>query len=302
MKRLLSLIALMLFLGTSVSGISAQEATPDASPVASDSLLSGLGYPVIEYSSDGTTLTGPTELEAGRYLVTFETTSPISDWEMSFYSPPEGMTSDELLTELSAVDTTAEQAPEIYFQIGHGGGVTSPATEAVVELSAGEWVATALFFGEDEGSVAAQQVTVTGELPDYPAIDGAIDVTLADMSITLPETIPAGPHIWQVTNTGALPHFVFIMNAGGELTNEEAVNGVKFFFGMADATPAAEGSAQDPMTWTDVAGSPTITNGVTTFFETDLEPGTYIAFCFLEGPGDLGSHALQGMTQVFTVE
>jgi hypothetical protein len=144
-------------------------------------------------------------------------------------------------------------------------------------------------------------VTVTGDLPEYPAIDGAVDVTLADMSIDMPDTIAAGPQIWQVTNTGAMPHFVFVMNPGGELTTEEAVNGVKLFYGMADATPAAEGSAQDPMGWQDVGGSSAITNGVTTFFELDLEPGTYIAFCFIEGPGELGSHALHGMTRVFTV-
>ena len=99
-----------------------------------------------------------------------------------------------------------------------------------------------------------------------------------------------------------MPHFVFVMNPGGVVTTEDAVNGVKLFYGMADATPVAEGSAQDPMTWQDVAGSPAITNGVTTFIELDLEPGTYMAFCFLEGPGELGSHALQGMTKVFTVE
>lgn len=298
MKRLLPLLLLALMLATLTRGVVAQE----ASPQADDSLLAAQDYPVIEYTTDGTSISGPTELAAGRYLLKVVSTSPIEDWDLSFYGPPDGMTSDELLNGVSTVDTTSEEAPDFYYQIQHLGGVSSPTTEGIVQLDAGEWVAAAMFFGETEGSVAAQKVTVTGETPDYPAIDGAVEVTLADLSIDMPDTLAAGPQLWQVTNHGAMPHFVFVMQPSGAITTEEAVNGVKLFYGMPDATPVADGSAQDPMTWQDVAGSPTVTNGVTTFFQIDLQPGTYIAFCFIEGPGELGSHALHGMTKVFTVE
>ena len=179
MKRLLPLFFLALTLVTLTRGAIAQDATP----TASGSLLAALDYPVIEYTTDGTTLTGPTELEAGRYMVKVVSTSPIENWELNFYSPADGMTVDELVTGLSAVDTTADTPPDLYYQIGHGGGVTSPATEGIVQLPAGEWVATAMFFGETEGSVATTKVTVSGELPEYPPIEGAVEVTLADMSI-----------------------------------------------------------------------------------------------------------------------
>lgn len=298
MKRLLTLLLLALMLASFSRGVVAQDATP----TAGSSLISALDYPVIEYTTDGTTLTGPTDLEAGRYQLKVVVDTPIEDWSFAFYSPSDGMTADELLTALAGVDTTADAPPDIYYQMGHGGGVESPANVGIVQLTEGEWVATTIFFGESSGSVATQKVTVTGDLPEYPAIEDAIDVTLADLSIDMPDVIAEGPHIWQVTNTGAMPHFVFIMNPAGELTTEDAVNGVKLFYGMADATPAAEGSAQDPMSWQDIGGSSSITNGVTTFFELDLAPGTYIAFCFIEGPGEVGSHALHGMTKVFTVE
>lgn len=297
MKRFLPLLLLALMLATLTGGVVAQDATPEAG----DSLISGLGYPVIEYTTDGTTLSGPTELTAGRYLLKVVNTSAIEEWDMSFYSSKDDMTVDDLLAQLSAVDTQSGGAPDIFYQIGHNGGVSSPATEAIVQLSAGEYVAAAMFFSEP-GGVATQKVTVTGDLPEFAPIAGAVEVTLADMSIDLPDTLDAGPQIWQVTSTGALPHFVQVMKSNGELTNEEAVNGIKLVYGMADATPAADGSVQDPMSWEDIAGSPTITGGVTTIFEMDLEPGTYIAFCFIEGPGDLGSHALHGMTRVFTVK
>lgn len=297
MKRFVPLLLLALMLATFSQGVVAQDATP----AASDSLLAGLGYPVIEYSTDGTTLSGPAELEAGRYLMQYVNNSDVPESDISFYAPVEGETADQLIAAIAALDPASDEAPEWYFSIPMAGG-TVPGADTVLQLTPGEWVATAFLYGEESVETLTQKVTVTGELPEYPAVEGAVEVTLADLSIDLPDTITAGPQIWQVTNTGAMPHFVYVMNPGGEITNEDAVNGVKLFYGMADATPAAEGSVQDPSNWQDVSGSQSITNGVTTFFEIDLEPGTYIAFCFIEGPGELGSHALHGMTKVFTVE
>ena len=92
-----------------------------------------------------------------------------------------------------------------------------------------------MFFGlRMSASFVSQPVTVTGELPTYPAVDGQVDVTLVDMAIEMPDTITAGPHVWQVTNTGAMPHFMWIMNPGGPVTQEDAVNGVMLFYEMAE--------------------------------------------------------------------
>lgn len=311
MKRILPLVLVALAIGTVSPAVIAQDASPVSSeatpagstPVASSSLLESLGYPVIEFSTDGTMISGPSEVEAGRYLVRVESTSPIPDWELAFFSPASGMTGDDLVDSIAGIDIAAPGPPDFYYDIGHAGGISSPATEGIVELTPGEWAVTGLFFGETDGSVAVQKLTVTGEMTDYAPIAGAVQVTLADLTIEMPDSLPAGPQIWEVTNTGAMPHFVWVMAPpSGEITTEEAVNGVKLFYGMPDATPVAEGSAQDPMSWMDIGGSPTITGGVTTIIALDLAPGTYAAFCFLEGPGDLGSHALHGMTKVFTVE
>ncbi len=299
MKRLIPLLLLALMLATLTRGVVAQDATPSASPAASPGLLAGLGYEVLTISTDGTTITAPTELTAGRYLLDIENTSGISDASFSFYGPQDGQTVDELTADFAAADLNAGP-PDWYFQIDMIGG--SSGSPAVIEIPAGDWLLGAMFFAEDSASFVSQPVTVTGELPTYPAVDGQVDVTLVDMAIEMPDTISAGPHVWQVTNTGAMPHFLWIMNPGGPVTQEDAVNGVMLFYEMSDATPAAAGSFQDPSTWTDVGGSDTITNGMTTLVELDLEPGTYIAFCFVEGPGELGSHSLHGMTKVFTVE
>lgn len=299
MKRLLSLVLLALMLASISGSVVAQDATPAASPAASAGMLAGLGYDVLNVSTDGTTITAPTEVKAGRYLLDIENTSGIDDASFSFYGPRDGKTVEELSADFAAADLNAGP-PDWYFQIDMIGG--SSGSPVVIEIPAGEWLLGAMFFAEDSASFASQVVTVTGEMPSYPAVDGQVDVTLVDMAIDMPDTVTAGPHVWQVTNTGAMPHFLWIMNPGGPVTQEDAINGIKLFYEMSDATPAAAGSIQDPSTWTDVGGSDTLTNGITSLIGLDLEPGTYIAFCFVEGPGDLGSHALNGMTKVFTVE
>lgn len=307
MKRVALVLSLFALLALSSGVVTAQDASPVASPVVSTPpsapLLEGLGYPTLEVSYDGTTLTAPTEIPAGRYRIVFTNSSatPLADFSMG--GPPEGMSLDELEDAILALDPTADSAPDFFYQVTLLGG-TDNSSAAVFDIPPGEWLMTVQPFSEEPTSATtvAQKVNVTGEMPDYPAIDGAVQVKLVDLSIDMPDTIPAGPTIFEVTNDGAIVHFWFVMKATGPITTEEAVNGVKWFYGMPDATPAAAGSAADPQTWSDVGGIDPIRNGGTVLTELDLEPGTYIAFCFIEGPGDLGSHALHGMTKVFTVE
>ncbi len=302
MKRLTVITALILLFSISGRGVFAQNALLLATPADSSSLLAGLGYPVIEFSTDGATITGPSELTAGRYLMTVDSTTESQDWEVGFFAPSPGETADQLEVAFAAMDPTSPGPPDWWLSVGMGGGVSALTNEVIVEVPSGSWVVGGIFFGETSMSTATMQVTVTGELPEYPAIDGAIQVTLSDTLIEMPSTVAAGPQIWVVTNTGILPNLAFVLDPGAELSADEAVGGLANYLELADATPIANGSPQDPSAWEDVAGSVPITHGVTTIIELDLEPGTYIGTCFSFSPDDLVSETLYQMTQVFTAE
>lgn len=290
-----------MLVGLAPRAISAQDASPVATP-APTPLLDALGYPTLEVSYDGTTLTAPAELTAGRYRLVFTNTSGNPAADMEILGPPKDMSRDEFAAELAKTDPASSSAPSWFFDATLLGG-TDNSSPAVIDLPPGEWLVGVMPFSEQPQDMKplSQPLTVTGDMPGYPAIDGAVQVQLADFLIGMPDTLPAGPTIFEVTNSGLVPHFIAIMKASGPITTEEAVNGVKIFMGMPDATPVASGSAADPSTFANVVGTDPTTNGGTVLTETNLEPGTYIAFCFVEGPGDIGSHALHGMTKVFTV-
>lgn len=302
MQRIALVFALFALLAVSTGAVLAQDATPTGSTPPPAPLLDALGYPTLDVTYDGTTMTAPTELAAGRYRINFVNTSSASTADFSMGGPPEGMSLDELAAAVIAYDPNSGQAPDFFYDVTLLGG-TDNSSPAVWDIPPGEWLMTVQpsSDGPSDLTTLAQKVTVTGDMPAYPAIDGAVQIQLADFLIGMPDTIPAGPTVFAVTNNGMVPHFWFVMKATGPLTDAEAVNGVKMFFGMSDATPAASGSAADPHTWSDVGGIDPIRNAGTVLTELDLEPGTYIAFCFIDGPGDIPNHSLHGMTKVFTV-
>ena len=85
------LATLLFFPVGMLSIVTAQDATPGASPATDDSLLAELGYPEIRITTDGTTNDFPTELEAGRYHVVLENQGDI-DVDLEVAQLPEGMT------------------------------------------------------------------------------------------------------------------------------------------------------------------------------------------------------------------
>ncbi len=296
MKRFVMIATLLMLLGLTSQGIAAQDASPAAEGSPSTALLEGLGYPALSIAYDGTSITAPETLEAGRYLLDFSNTSGSQPDIATFLGATDDHPVDEILTALQSVDPT-QGPPPIYYQIKVS-GLTASGQQSVVTLTPGDW----LFLVVGANGPAIAQFTVTGDMPEYDAIADSVNVDLHEMVIDMPDTIPAGDHIWQVENTGSFVHFIEVMKATGPITDAEVMNALNIEMGTPDATPVASGSVGDPSTFTPALGSGDFSNGLTQLVEVNLEPGTYVAFCFLSGPGDVGMHAMQGMYKIFTVE
>jgi hypothetical protein len=296
MKRFVMIATLLMLLGLTSQGIAAQDASPAAEGSPSTALLEGLGYPALSIAYDGTSITAPETLEAGRYLLDFSNTSGSQPDIATFLGATDDHPVDEILTALQSVDPT-QGPPPIYYQIKVS-GLTASGQQSVVTLTPGDW----LFLVVGANGPAIAQFTVTGDMPEYDAIADSVNVDLHEMVIDMPDTIPAGDHIWQVENTGSFVHFIEVMKATGPITDAEVMNALNIEMGTPDATPVASGSVGDPSTFTPALGSGDFSNGLTQLVEANLEPGTYVAFCFLSGPGDVGMHAMQGMYKIFTVE
>ena len=296
MKRLVMIATLLMLLGLTSQGIAAQEASPAAGVSPATPLLDALGYPTLSIAYDGSSVTIPQTLDAGRYKIDFSNTSGADPQVMAFLGATADHSVDDILSALQSADAS-QGPPPIYYQVNlvdlSGRDPTS-----VITLTPGDWVLAIL--GNTGPAVA--QVTVTGELPTYDAIPDAVNVDLHEMTIDMPDSVPAGDHIFQIENTGSMPHMFVVLKTNGPVTDDEVMNALAMDTGSPVASPAASGPTGGIESAPDVMGSATISNGHTQLVEANLEAGNYVAFCFVMGPGDIGQHAMLGMYKIFTVQ
>jgi hypothetical protein len=296
MKRLVMIATLLMLLGLTSQGISAQDASPAADATPTTPLLDALGYPTLSIAYDGSTVTVPQTLDAGRYKVDFTNTSGASPQVMVFLGATADHSVDDIMSALQSADTS-QGPPPIYYQVNVV-DLTGTDANSVITLTAGDWVLAII--GNNGPAVA--QISVTGDLPTYDAIPNAVSVNLHEMAIDMPDTVAAGDTIFQIDNTGSMPHMFFLVKTNGPVTDEQVMNALAQELGSPVATPIESNSAADLASAPEVIDSATISNGHTQLVEANLEPGNYVALCFVEGPGDTGMHAMQGMYKIFTVE
>jgi hypothetical protein len=133
-----------------------------------------------------------------------------------------------------------------------------------------------------------------------PVEDPAADVvaTMFEMDFEMPSSVPAGRQVWQVTNTGAAYHELAIQPVPAGATKEQVI--------AAFAAQYAGEPLPDDLFPTWINWQYNLVNGVgatspagTVWAQFDLQPGTYVAICFV--PSNGVPHLMAGMTKIFTV-
>jgi hypothetical protein len=143
---------------------------------------------------------------------------------------------------------------------------------------------------------ATAMFEVTGEAWGRPAPVADVEIALLDMAFKgFEASLPAGPHLWRVTNHGTMWHDVTVLSAPAGATVDD-------LWAAFDNTPEDQVFPDD---YRPAGGIGATSPGVATWVEMDLAAGTYIAACFLpmlvEGPGAGQPHALLGMITAFEV-
>jgi hypothetical protein len=262
--------------------------------------------------------------------------------DVSFVQVPSGMTVEEMAAQAEAAGEENAPPWLYETVLAGGVSVAAGSVgSVVVDLTEGEWLVDVFTEdvdedegegengedaeGEDQaeaspaadeaGSPAADEgdmeegfeptvLTVTDEATAIAAVDipAGQMVEMVDFDFSIPDTVPAGPQIWQVTNTGSQPHHLIIEKTGGAVTEEQLGQLIAFEFGMAEAgaTPAAD--LPDPEQFTPAGGLGLLSSGQTAWIELTLDPGTYIALCFIPDQETGMPHIAMGMYEIFTVE
>lgn len=279
----LLVIAMVLAYGTVGA---AQEATPEAEP-----LLAGLGYPelAITVSDDGVEL--PDQVTAGRTLIVYTNDSAESLHPFMLRLPGTLPIADAM----ADLGPEAMEPPDWFLDATFPGfvGETLPGktTYAVVDLVVGTHLVL-------HDSAVAFEV-VPSEATPVTSGDPPADATVRmfEMGYELPSSIAAGPQVWEVTNTGQVPHELLLLRSAVPITADQVI--ALFASEEGGATPVAGGPTFDDIE--PVGGLGWLSPDTTAWTEVDLGDGTYAALCFVFDPATGQPHLMQGMVTVFTV-
>jgi hypothetical protein len=289
--RLSLFVLILALLLAAPVGIAAQDATPGTS----GSALAALGYPELLVRVNDDTFEMPeTTVPAGRTLVRLENVGEES-WHGFMLQVPEGVTDEQVIADLGP---EAEAPPPWMFEAIYPGfpGETLPGQTnlALVDLSPGRY----LVLGD-----TVQQFEVVGDAATPGATPQAEEpiaggtVRLFDFNFEFPDTVEPGRQLWAITNTGEQPHELLLARSPQPVTTEQVM---ELMAGESEeATPTGGGPSFGD--FEPVGGMGWLSPGLTAWTEVDLEPGTYVALCFVYDPETGLPHVAMGMVAVFTV-
>ena len=293
MHRLSLFVVILALVLTGPAGIAAQDL--EATPETAESELAGLGYPELLVRVNGDAFETPeTTVAAGRTLVRLENVGEES-WHGFMLQVPEDVTDEQVAADLGP---EAESPPPWMFEAIYPGfpGETLPGQTslALVDLRPGRYIVLSDTVQPFEvvGEVATPVATPEAE---RPVIDGT--VRLFDFNFEFPETVEAGPQLWEVTNTGEQPHELLLARSPEPVTTEQVIE--LMASESEGATPTGGGPSFGD--FEPVGGIGWLSPGLTAWTEVDLAPGTYVALCFVFDPETGMPHVAMGMVAVFTV-
>jgi hypothetical protein len=276
----------------------AQEATPVAGPLAA------MGYPTLAIRATAAGFETPSEVPAGRTLITVENVdvADANGFVLLKVAGDVNLADLHTLGEAPAASPAVEEGgatPAWFYTatwLGIGGNLTGKTSHAVVDLTPGTW----LVLTYPDATRASHPFTVSGEAVPAKDPTASVTVTLQDYAfVGLESTLPTGPRVWHVSNKGPQPHEIAIMSTPKPLTMSQ-------WLGYLTAGETATPPPDFPLTIDEiqqiqlVAGLTALSAGQTAWVAIDLPPGNYAAICFIDSPqGEF--HAAMGMIQPFTV-
>ena len=223
------------------------------------------------------------------------------DQELAVFRLPEGGTLAEFQPAFEKV-MGAASGPDagkvvaafvkVYAAVG-GGIMASGHTQRIyVDLEPGSYVVTGSEANADAPVPHYLAVTVSdGPAATAPKAD--LELHLADFEFDFPDTISAGPQLWHVQNTGAQVHIAALFKLHPGKTQDDLLS---WFESMGPTGPSGPPPA-DGLT----QGIDALTPDQSFYVAMDLEPGTYVAVCFMPDAETGEPHLMKGMIQTFTV-
>lgn len=255
--------------------------------------------PRVVWSVDAPGAGLPSEMPAGYTLFTAENDTE-NGYSLTLFRLRDGATVEALQQALSAIDlafggegdpvaaiNSALELAEIHGEFE--ATAEAPGRMGVV-LEAGNYLLDGSFFTEEaapERSYHAFTVSGSGA-GDIPAVSQTIE--MVDFAFTLPPGIGGGEQTWLVTNSGQQLHHMVVFRLNEGKTMDDFWAFMETEEGEPPGVPAAYVGILSP--------------GRSMYVTLDLQPGTYVASCFMpdhHGAATGTPHAMLGMAQSFVI-
>jgi hypothetical protein len=166
--------------------------------------------------------------------------------------------------------------------------------EITLNLIGGQYLLACFIAGEDgiphlvKGMVKPFQVVSADGDPPAPEPQADLTVTMDDFSFDLPSEVNAGRQVWKVINQGKQWHEMNLIR----LQPGKTIQDVGQFMEAPDGLPPFEM----------VGGVNGFSSQGVGWLILDLEPGDYVALCFIPDPATGHSHLELGMVSLFTAQ
>ena len=311
-RKLLFLVMMVALIGGGIAPASAQQ---DIDVAFSDVKLRELGYPELNIHVGPEGVVAPSTVEAGFHLVSLSSEGDYAGY-MDIVQPPAGL-DEKTATELALAagrddlaqpgwvyvggTNTFEKGVPVRFAVYLKPGAYSIAASYYTETSEEIMTLVPLTVTGTATPVAASPVASPAATPvasNAPEVDVRLEMTDDFEYIVSPDPVPAGPQIWEITNTGVHHSHHVVMSKVPDGVTADGI--IDEFSALFAGTPPAESSLMANMMPAGYAALQS--GGQTTYNEFDLEPGTYAVVCFIIDPGTGRPHLMDGMVTTFTVE
>ena len=290
MHRFLAAVtaALSLFMafGLTLSGVSAQDATPSTAA----------NYPQLNVTITDSIVTVDQSTVPSGWISVNLTNSGSDETGVGLLSAPEGQTLADLMASAATPSADPEFPPFLYTSVIAGGpsGIQPGDTGSqIVHLTEGDWAA----FPEGQQEPALLTVKTTADSVETPPTASAT-VTLTNFLFAGWDQLSVGQQTFAVTNKSDQPHMLVFEQVPDGTTIDQVKAALS---GDENGTPVPGGfdvSQTKPVPGGDVI---LLSSNQTAYLNVDLSAGTYVALCFVTDPATGQPHAMLGMASLFTV-
>lgn len=292
MSRAISIVSLLLVALLVISGcqpvapgLEAPAAGAEVAVADTSASEASVGELTIDVTADG--VTAPAEVVAGPVRVTLLNTAGITGADGEPVLPDVARVVDgATLAQVEEAMAIADEDPNLLFEVVQLFGYPFAGDGAFYwDLIPGAYGISVT----DSNEIWGEFTVIEGESVAAP--ESAVTLELDDFAFLMPETIAAGPQIWEMTNIGEQLHEIIVVRLEEGTSVSDLLEIV-----MAD-------DSDGPPPFELVAGYAPFSAGIRVWFELDLAPGTYGVICFIpDFAGDFSPHFLHGMARVVTVE